>query len=127
MNALSPFNTTNTTLTNNLSRLNTVYPPTGTGNTASGNISNANPNFTTYTVNTNYSTSYNFTLMAGSPAIGTGLGASDIGPHGSTTNFSEKGEVLIVPIIRSLSVSNPNIAPNGTLNIQINAAKPTDN
>ncbi len=132
MNTTTPVNSNsgNITLINNLSRLNTVFPPTSSysANTATGNITNSAAfNFVTYTVNTNYAITHNYHLPAGSPAIGTGTGGNDIGPHGSTTNFNESGEVLINPIVRSVIINNTSVAPNGTLNVQVSASKPSDN
>lgn len=132
MNTTTPVNTNsgNLTLTNNLSRLNTVFPPTSTysANTATGNITNSSTfNFVTYTPGNLYSIAHNYHLPAASPAIGAGTGGSDIGPHGSLTNFNETGEVLTLPIVRTLNINNTTVVTNGILNVQINASKPNDN
>ena len=131
MNATDPFNTNcgALSLSNNISRLATIYPPPSgvSPNSASNNLSNANPNFVSYTLGNSYSTLHNYNLQSGSPAIGAGTLGTNAGPHGSGSNFSETGEVLITPIIRSLVIGNTTVSPNGTLNIQINASKPTDN
>ena len=105
-----------------MSRLGTVPAANG----SSGNFNNTNPNFVTYTLGSLYSTSHDYHLQPGSPAIGTGTSGTDIGVHGGTSNFSETGEVLITPIIRLLNIINNTVQPNGTLNVQINATKPTD-
>lgn len=118
------------TFTNNASRFATAYPPASTfaANTASGNLSNTNPNFTTYPLLASYSNTHNYNLQAGSPVSAAVTGYfSDMGPHGANTNFSEKGEVLTAPIVRSLFINNTTVQTNGTLNVQINATKPTDN
>ena len=97
-------------------------PPSGA--TGTGNLNNTDPSFVNVPFNTNYSTTHDYHLQSGSPAIGTGLNGSDIGPHGSGTNFSESGEVLIAPIVRSLSTS---VGAGGTLNINVNATVPNSN
>jgi hypothetical protein len=66
-------------------------------------------------------------VQAGSVAIGNGSDLTDIGVHGGTSNFNESGEVLIAPIMRLLVINNTNVQPNGTLNVQVNATKPTGN
>lgn len=110
--------TTNTYL-NNLSRLGGF--PSGTGN-----IANTNPNFVNYSVGNLYSTGWDFNLQTGSAAIGSASDATDIGVNGGFTNFNESGEVLITPIVRTMIINNTTVAPNGTLNVQINATKPND-
>ena len=131
MNASNPFNSNcgAMTLSNNISRLATTYPPQSSvsSNNASNNLSSTNPNFVNYTFSNNYSQLHNYNLQAGSPAIGAGTLGTNVGPHGSGSNFSETGEVLITPIIRSIVIGNTTVSPGGTLNIQINASKPTDN
>jgi hypothetical protein len=124
MNASTPVNANsgNITLTNNLSKANMVFPPTSTysPNTATGNITNSTSfNFITYPGG-NYATTHNYHLPAGSPAIGTGTGGSDIGPHGSLTNFND-------PIIETLNINNTTVVSGGNLNVQIKARKPNDN
>ena len=99
--------------------------PTGNGST--GNFGNTNPNFVTYTLGALYNTSHNYQVQAGSVAIGTGSDLTDIGVHGGNSNFNESGEVLIAPIMRLLIINNQNVQPNGTLNVQVNATKPTGN
>lgn len=123
-----PAGTTNSGFTNNMCRVAGTFPPVGGGgNSAAGNLEATNPNFVTYTNGDFYSTAQNYHLQAGSPAIGAATDGTQIGLHGGLTRFSETGEVLINPVMRSLNISNPTIAPNGTLNVNINATKPTDN
>lgn len=120
----------NNVFNNNIFRLYPNQLPTaqsGYTNTGSGNLPSTNPNFVTYTLGTTYNQAHNYHLQAGSSAIGAATNGSDIGPHGSTTNFNERGEVLITPIIRTLNINNASVVPNGTLNVQINATKPNDN
>ncbi len=116
-------NSGNNTYLNNISRLGGF--PSGIGN--NGNIASTNPNFVTYTLGQFYSTTHDYHLQAGSAAIGAGSDATDMGVHGGTSNFSEQGEVLIAPVMRAVNINNTTVAPNGTLNVQINASKPDDN
>jgi hypothetical protein len=118
-------NTTGCTFLNNISRLATTYPPAG--NSGSGNLSSTNPNFVNYSLGSFYSTAYDYHLQSGSAAIGAGSDATDIGIHGGTSKFSEQGEPLNAPVMRSMQINNTSVAPNGTLNVDINASKPDDN
>jgi len=120
-----PGGTTNSTYENNICRVAGTFPPLpGQGNTGSGNISNTNPLLVNCPISTNYGASQDYHLQAGSPAIGTASDLTDIGIHGGTSGFSEQGEVLINPIIRSMSIVNSTVASNGTLNVQLHATKP---
>ena len=120
-----PAGVTSCSFINNMCRVAGTFPPAG--NNGSGNINTTDPNFVTYTNGALYSTTHNYHLQALSPAIGAAGDGTDIGVHGGTTHFSETGEVLINPIMRSVFITNPTVAPNGTLNVNINASKPTDN
>ncbi|MEP6795289.1 MAG: hypothetical protein ABJB16_13245 [Saprospiraceae bacterium] len=123
-----PGGTTNSTYVNNLCRVAGTFPPVGGGgNSGSGNIEATNPNLVTYTVGQLWATTWDFHLQAGSAAIGTASDATDIGVHGGNSNFSEQGEVLINPIMRTVNITNPTVSPNGTLNVLVNATKPDDN
>lgn len=115
----------NINFSNNVFSLNVTLPPLGGSNTANSNLTGVNPNFIIFnSSNGLYSPQDDYHLQAGSPAIGAGINGSDIGPHGSASNFSETGEVLIAPIVRSLSTS---VGAGNTLNINVNATKPNDN
>lgn len=117
-----PSGTTNCTYTNNICNVAGTFPPSG--NSGVGNIDATDPNLVSYTPSSYYSTTHDYHLQTGSAAIGAALDATDIGVHGGTSGFSEQGEVLINPIMRLVTINNPNIAPNGTINVQINATKP---
>lgn len=118
---------TNSVFLNNLCRIAGSFPPSGAGNTGSGNISGVDPLFTTFTNGQMYSTAHDYTLQAGSPAIGTALGGGDIGLHGGGSGFSRFGEVLYTPVIRSMNIQNTSVSPNGTLNVDLNISKPANN
>ena len=127
MNLFPCCGATNSVFNNNLSRIAGTFPPSGVGNTGSGNIAGSNPTFTSYTLGTFYSTTQNYQLLPGSPAIGAGTGGSDIGVHGGGSGFSRFGEVLHNPIVRTVNIQNTSVAPNGMLNVDVNITKPNDN
>ncbi len=127
MNGFPCCGATNSTFLNNLSRIAGTFPPSGTGNTGSGNIAGVDPTFTTYTNGTLYTASYNYNLLPGSPAIGAGTLGADIGVHGGNSGFSRFGEVLHNPIVRSMIIQNATVSPGGTLEVDVVITKPTDN
>lgn len=127
MNGFPCCGATNSVFNNNLSRIAGTFPPSGTGNSGTGNISGSDPTFTSYSVGTLYATTNNYQLLPGSPAIGMGTGGSDIGVHGGGSGFSRFGEVLHTPIVRAVNIQNTSVAPNGTLNVNVNITKPNDN
>ena len=113
---------------NNISRVAGTFPPAGSGNIASNNIEATDPMLVNYNLGGFYSFTHDLNLQAGSAAIGAGSDGTDIGVHGGTNMFfSETGEVLINPIIREVSILNPTVTPNGTLEVKIIATKPNDN
>lgn len=112
---------------NNISRLSSSSNLQQFNNIVMNNIDNVDPKLANYTAGNLYSPTDDYHLLPISHARGAGLDGGDLGPHGSTTHFNESGEVLINPIVRSLIISNPNVTPSGTLDIQINATNPKDN
>lgn len=116
--------TTGGVFTNNIARLATVCPPAG--NTGSGNMVSTDPMFTTYTSGSQYSSTFDFGLQAASPGKNAATDASDIGVHGGSSTFSETGEPLIVPVIRTMTVLNASVESGGTLNVSVTAGKPNE-
>lgn len=114
--------TTGGTFNNNIARLASVLPPVGCG--GSGNITLTDPLFTTYTLGSYYSNSFDFALQAASPGNDAGADGTDIGVHGGASTFSETGEPLIIPVIRSMTVSTAAVESGGTINITVTAGKP---
>lgn len=115
----------NCDLNNNLSMVTGTFPPDpAQGNIATNNIENTDAQFVNYTSGSLYSATADYDVQAGSPAVGAASDGTDIGVHGGTANFSETGEVLIAPIMRSMTILNSSIESNGTLNVQIHAAIP---
>lgn len=117
------------TFLNNVCRLNGTFPPAsgGAANVAANNLTNTNPNLVNAPFGNSYDPAHDYELQAGSPAIAAGSDNSNIGPHGSSTNFSETGEALIAPVMRSFNIYNTTVVPNGTLKIQFTSTKPNDN
>lgn len=122
--AIANAGTTGGTWNNNMARLSATLPIAG--GSGVGNIINTNPLFVNYTLGTNYVNTHDYALQPGSPAIGTGAGGDDIGVHGGLSGFSETGEPLIAPVMRSMMILNTTVAPAGTLNVEVTAGKPND-
>jgi hypothetical protein len=126
MNTTGVSGITSGTFQNNLCRNSFTFPPAMNTNNG-GNLTGTDPLFTTYTFGEMYSPSQDYHLQLGSPATGAASDATEIGVHGGLTKFSETMEPLILPVVRSMNVTNFTVAPNGTINIQISASKPTGN
>ena len=116
-------NTASNTFNNCVFRLQSALPA---GNSGANNLFLTDPQFVNYAFNNLYSGSYDFHLQPTSPLIAAASDTTDIGVYGSPTRFSPSGEVLYNPIIRSLFIQNTNIAPNGILNVDVNATIPKD-
>ena len=128
MNSYIGGEATNCEFTNNICAVAGTFPPDpGNGNTGSGNLENTDPMLTTYTPGENYSTNHDYDLQGGSPGLNAGTDGTDIGLHGGSAQFSESGEVLITPIVRSVNILNTSVAPNGTLNVDVHATTPSNN
>ena len=123
-----PTGSFNSNYQNNICGVAGAFPPTpANGNTASGNFENTSPLFVTYTAGALYSVLHDYDVQAGSVANNAATNGTDIGIHGGYTKFSEYGETLINPIIRAMTILNTSVAPNGTLNVQVHASKPSEN
>lgn len=126
MNSTDFIGITSSTFQNNICRLSATFPPAGNTN-GGGNQLGVDPLFASYTFGNLYSASHDYHLQAGSAAVGAADDLTDIGLHGGSSNFSESGEVLIVPVVRSVNIINPIVEPGGTMNVQVQASKPKDN
>ncbi|MBL0046878.1 MAG: hypothetical protein IPP32_02100 [Bacteroidetes bacterium] len=114
-------NTFNCIFNNNIAQLAATLPPSG--NSGAANSVNVDPLFVNYTLGNLYNPSFSFKLQAASPAIGAGLGGSDIGIHNSNSTFNEAGEPVLAPIIRNMTVENSNVLNNGNVNVKIRSTK----
>lgn len=115
-------NTTGCSFVNNIVLTATTMPPAS--NSGTGNMTNTDPLFVNYTAGQQYSIAHDYDVMPGSPAINAGSDGTDIGVHGGTSLFSELGEVLTLPIVRSVLILNTSVAPNGSVNVQVEASRP---
>ena len=115
---------TNSTFNNNLTYLcnNNTLPPSGAGNTGTGNIQNSNPLFINYPpLGANFAWAHNYGLQAGSPAIGTGTGGFNIGLTGGTNPLNQLKGNSPLPVVTSLSLPNSSVPVSGTLQGNIQA------
>ena len=110
------------TFDNNLSINGGTLPPTG--NNGSSNLTNADPLFKNYTSGQHFSSVHDYDVQGGSPVVGAASDGTDIGIHGGYTYYSKYGEVLIVPMIRSIEILNSSVRSGGTLNVHVKASKP---
>ena len=110
----------NNTYSNNLSfGMNPTMPPpsTGTGsNTGTGNIENTDPMFTSIALGSIWDFAFDITLQPGSPAIGSGTDATDLGILGGSEPFVNYGTGSPIPVIRQLNT--PGLVNEGE-NLQI--------
>ena len=116
------YNSNGGVFNNNIALLNATLPPSGAS--GSGNLVNTDPQFLNYTAGQLYLYEHDYDVQAGSPAEGAATDSTDIGIHGGFTHFSETGEVLITPIIRSMNINNTSVVPGATLSVQLKATKP---
>ena len=122
----SAFGGINNIFLNNIIRQNASL---GLSNTGSGNMFNTDPLFVN-DGNNNYlwSASEDYNLQPGSPGIGAATDSTDIGIHGGDSNFSNSGETLWIPIVRSSSFQGsviPLVQPGDTIQLQIKASRPS--
>ncbi len=116
---------------------NNIFPNRGslsTGNAGSGNLFLTNPQFVNYSLNSSFNPASNpsdqnkdLALLPTSPGVGAATDGTDIGIHGGNNFFSETGETLWLPIVRSvdfLGAAVPQVQPGDTLQVQINATRP---
>lgn len=99
----------------------------GLTNNGSNNQFNTSMSFVNYGGTSNWSASQDYHLNPGSNGIGDATDGTDIGIHGGNSNFSESGETLWIPIMRSLNFQSapiPLVQPGDTLNITIEASRP---
>jgi hypothetical protein len=130
---VSTLNTNNSfnTFSNNMavSSNPTITIPNGTAdaqnNNGSGNLNLTDPKFVNVTSSyySNYSTyiSQNFHLKNGSPAAGKALDGTDLGIYGGLYPWFNNIGVSNIPQITQLNIANPNVAKNGTLNVNVTA------
>jgi hypothetical protein len=118
-------NTSNCVINNNLyynNPLQNTLQLDVNGNTGSGNIE-ADPKFVSFDLSTyNILRTDNLQLQPGSPAKLAGTDGKDIGAYGGNKpmQYPLSGEPTI-PQIRSMTINNPVIPSNGTIQVKVKA------
>lgn len=92
--------------------------PTIDGNTSANNIEAQDPVFSNLPFGTAYSFSYDATLQAGSPAIGTGFGGTDMGIFGGLSPFDVYGTSL--PIVQTI-IAPASVTQGTNMDVRVNA------
>jgi hypothetical protein len=111
------------TFTNNQMENNLAFPadpsafPVTDGNTSVNNLLD-DPLFTNIQLASSFSFAYDLTLQSGSPAIGSGVGGTDMGIFGGDNPFDIYGTSL--PIVRTVMAPNK-VAQGANLNVRIQA------
>jgi len=107
-----------------------TYTSTGGGsNSGSGNLVGINPLFVNVANNNTYDATYNYRLQAGSPGKAPfSTDSSDAGIYGGSYPFPSGGAagsgfdtspMPPIPQVTAVNIQNATIAPNGTLNVQV--------
>lgn len=132
------------TFNKNISNQNTIGPSgqytptnvfeatwTGTGggsNSGSGNLIGTNPLFVNVPDNNSYNITYNYRLQPSSPGKNYATDGTDVGIYGGSYPFPQGGDpgsgfdtspMPPIPQVTSVNIQNATIAPNGTLNVQV--------
>lgn len=113
------------TFTNNMSFStgNDELPPSGggAGNTGSGNMQGVSPTFTNVPLSSTWSVTYDFSLQGGSPAIGAGTDATDIGITGGPYPFPGVNLDLKTTAIPTIQIFNTStlINPGDDLDVRV--------
>lgn len=118
----------NTIYQNNLAYIpnGTIFRfPTGNGHILQGNLENVNPLFVNVPANAGgFDYAHDYRLQANSPAKNAGNDGTDIGLYGLNP-FSKTGELPQQPVIRTMSIQNPNVPSGGTLRVSATISKAT--
>jgi len=86
------------------------------------NLDNTDPLFTNFNENTNLNTTTNdFQLQAGSPAVNAGTDGNDLGVFNGGFPFNLRGYPTELPYLTEFTIFNTSVDPGGTLNINFKA------
>ncbi|MBI1315784.1 hypothetical protein GC167_02860 [bacterium] len=114
---------TNCTFNNNISYIcnNNTLPPAGA--IGSGNLINQNPQFQIYPAlgGVNMDWAHNFTPQPGSPALGTGTNATNIGLTGGNAPVANVPQWPKIPAVTQINIPVSSVPAGGTLQINIQA------
>ncbi|MBK9799268.1 MAG: hypothetical protein IPP56_05855 [Bacteroidetes bacterium] len=116
-------NVYNSSFNNNLSRLSVSNKWTLNGNTSTHDTDAVDPLFVNVPLVGNYSTTWDFHLQNGSPAIGWDSNGSDAGLHDITSSFDEAGEAQNIPVIRQMILQTATVPQNGSVTVKVRSTK----
>ncbi|MEX1238727.1 MAG: hypothetical protein WEB30_03390 [Cyclobacteriaceae bacterium] len=88
------------------------------GNTSVNNKEGLSPLFANVLLGTSFSFSYDLTLQAGSPAIGAGVGGTDMGVFGGLNPYDIYGTSL--PIVRTITAPNT-VSQGSNMDVRVEA------
>lgn len=100
----------------------------GGSNSGGGNLVGTNPLFVNVPNNDTYNATYNYRLQASSPGKNYATDGTDVGIYGGSYPFPSGGNpgsgfdtspMPPIPQVISVNIQNATIAPNGTLNVQV--------
>jgi hypothetical protein len=108
----------------------TTYIGSGGGaNSGSGNLVGTNPQFVNVPNNNTYDATYNYRLQSSSPGKAPfSTDGTDAGIYGGSYPFPQGGDpgsgfdtspMPPIPQVTAVNIQNATIAPNGTLNVQV--------
>lgn len=87
------------------------------------NITNQDPQFVSFTgggPGAYFSYTHDYNLQVTSPAKNYGTDSKDLGVYGGIGDYNQNG-IPRIPYIASFNISNPTVAPGGTLNVDFKA------
>jgi len=106
----------------------TYTGPGGGSNSGGGNLVGTNPLFVNVPNFDTYNATYNYRLQASSPGKNYATDGTDVGIYGGSYPFPSGGNpgsgfdtspMPPIPQVISVNIQNATIAPNGTLNVQV--------
>lgn len=113
------------TFNNNISYLclDNTLPPASGNNVGSGNIENANPQWTNYPAlgDVQWSGTHNYSLQAGSAALGTGTNGTNIGLTGGNAPVNNLPITPKTPEVIEVDIPVSSVPAGGTLQINLKA------
>lgn len=117
-----PTGCTACTFNNNLTYLNNSNTIPYGSNVGSGNIVSADPMFQNYPqLGGAFSWSHDYSLLPGSPAIGTGTNGTDMGLGGGNSPVDNLQQYPKIPVVTDIAIPVSSVPVGGTLQINIKA------
>lgn len=112
------------TYNNNLTYLcnDNTLPPSSGNNVGSGNIVNVDPMFASYPqLGAAFSFAHNYSLLTGSPAIGSGTNSTNIGLTGGSAPVNNIPQFPKIPAVTQIDIPVSSVPVGGTLQINLRA------